>query len=128
MFRGARLGVDHNFLVKAYGCGFRIADIGSPVYHVNHPGSYRISKGVMQGAAAESAWGKRQWHSRTVVYDNAETWGLGAAPEHPLAAGTTRLEFAWDAVRKIVDLQRVVLPMRRAGAQLESSVGAAETD
>src|SRR6266850_294443 len=58
VYRVARAGIDHNFLVKAYGCGYRIVDLGSPVYHVNHPGSYRISKAVIQGTAAEASWGK----------------------------------------------------------------------
>lgn len=124
MYRGARLGIDHNFLVKAHGCGYRIADIGSPVYHVNHPGSYRISKSVMQGAAAEAAWGRRRWHSRSVVYDNSEEWGLGRAPERTLPGGASMLDFAWSAVPPIVDLRRVVLPMRRPGARSDDEAGA----
>jgi len=117
IYRAARLGIDHNFLVKAYGCGYRIADIGSPVYHVNHPGSYRISKTVVQGAAAEAAWGNRRWHSRYTVYDNPDAWGLARAPERRLPGGALMLDFDWSAVPPIVDLRRVVLPMRRAGAE-----------
>src|SRR5258706_8744403 len=43
VYRVARAGVDHNFLVKAYGCGYSIVDVSHPVYHVNHQGSFRIS-------------------------------------------------------------------------------------
>lgn len=117
MYRGARLGIDHNFLVKAHGCGYQIVDIGSPVYHVNHPGSYRISKTIVQGTAAEAAWGNRRWHSRSVVYDNPDDWGLARAPERKLPGGASMLDFHWSAVPPIVDLRRVVLPMRRPGAQ-----------
>ena len=124
MYRGARLGIDHNFLVKAHGCGYRIADIGSPVYHLNHPGSYRISKRVMQGAAAEAAWGRRRWHSRGVVYDNSEDWGLGRAPERTLSGGASMLDFAWSAVPPIVELRRVVLPMRRPGTPSQGEAAA----
>jgi hypothetical protein len=114
VYRGARAGVDHNFLVKAYGCGFRIADLGSPVYHVNHPGSYRISKSILRDAAAESSWGTRRWHSRDVVYDNPESWGLGAAPERALEGGARYLDIEWTVVPPLADLRRVVLPMRRS--------------
>jgi len=128
MFRGARLGVDHNFLVKAYGCGHRIADIGSPVYHVNHPGSYRISKGIVQGAAAETTWGRRRWHSRTVVYDNPDSWGLAGAPVRDLPGGARYLEFDWKAVPPIVDLRRVVVPLRRVGMRPDTESGESGVD
>ena len=120
VYRAARAGVDHNFLVKAYGCGYRIVDLGSPVYHVNHPGSYRISKTVLESAAAEAAWGKRRWASRTVVYDNPENWGLGHAPERELRGGARYLDFDWKAVPPIADLRRVVLPLRRPGGAAEA--------
>lgn len=116
IYRVARAGIDHNFLVKAYGCGYRIVDLGHPVFHVNHPGSYRISKRFVQGEAAEAHWGKRGWHSRHVVYDNPETWGLGAAPERQLPGGDAYLEFDWTAVGPAADLRRVVLPLRRASS------------
>ncbi len=114
VFRGARLGVDHNFLVKAYGCSYRIVDIGSPVYHINHVGSFRISRHAVQGEAAQASWGNRGWHSRHVVYDNPENWGLGNAPERELPGGARWLEFDWNAVPPIADLRRVVPPLRRA--------------
>jgi hypothetical protein len=120
VYRVARAGIDHNFLVKAHGCGYRIVDLGSPVYHVNHPGSYRISRSVIQGAAAEATWGKRGWHSRNVVYDNPETWGLGGAPERDIAGGARYLDFDWNAVPPAVDLRRIVLPMRRASDRVHA--------
>lgn len=120
VYRVARAGVDHNFLVKAYGCGYAIVDLGSPVYHVNHPGSYRISKAIVQGADAEARWGKRRWHSRHVVYDNPDTWGLGKAPERELPGGARYLQFDWKAVVPAVDLRRIVLPMRRAAAPVQA--------
>ena len=36
-----RVGIDHNFLVKVLSDGLTIRDIGGPVYHLNHLGSYR---------------------------------------------------------------------------------------
>jgi hypothetical protein len=124
VYRGARLGIDHNFLVKANGCGYRIVDIGGPVYHVNHPGSYRISKAIVQGADAEAAWGKRGWHSRHVVYDNPDDWGLARAPARQLPHGVTMIDFDWNAVPKIVNLRGVVLPIRRAGSSAHDDTAA----
>lgn len=118
IYRVARAGIDHNFLVKAYGCGYAIKDIGGPVYHVNHPGSYRISKAAVQGDAAQANWGKRRWPSRNVVYDNPESWGLGSAPERRDPSGVRYLSFNWRAVPAVADLRHVVLPMRRAVAPL----------
>src|SRR5437667_253081 len=39
VYRAARVGIDLNFLVKAYGAGCTLVDIGGPVYHINHVGS-----------------------------------------------------------------------------------------
>jgi hypothetical protein len=119
VYRLARVGIDYNFLVKAHSAGVPIVDIGAPVYHVNHVGSFRLSKRVYRDAEAESAWGKRTWHSHSVVYENPETWGLAAAPERPLADGSTLLDFTWDAVPPLIDLRRVVLPLAR-GAWLNA--------
>ena len=114
VYRLARAGVDHNFLVKAYGCGYQIEDILSPVYHVNHEGSYRISKNVLEGSSAEGRWGKRQWPSRYVVYDNADSWGLAHAPVREIGGGAQYLDFDWAAVPAVAELRRVVTPLRRA--------------
>ena len=113
VYRAARVGIDRNFLVKAYGCGYRICDMGCPVYHVNHPGSYSTSRPVVQDAAAETAWGKWQWAYNTVVYDNPDGWGLRNAPEKELREGAVHLDFDWKGVPPVVDLRRVVLPLRR---------------
>ena len=42
--RVARVGIDHNFVVKVLSDGLTIRDIGGPVYHLNHLGSYRIAR------------------------------------------------------------------------------------
>jgi hypothetical protein len=116
VYRAARIGVDTNFLVKALSSGLRIADIGGPVYHVNHPDSYRLSRHLYDGREAEAPWGNKRWHSRGVVYDNPATWGLSDATSRELRPGCWLLEFSWQAVPPLVDLRRVVLPVaRRSG-------------
>jgi hypothetical protein len=115
IYRLVRVGVDVNFLVKAYGCGYRIADIGTPVFHTNHVGSYRISKRVAGEDDAHARWGRQDWPSKAVVYENPDDWGLGRAPERTLRPGVTKLDFAWDAAPPLVALRRVVLPAARVG-------------
>lgn len=110
VYRAARPGVDLNFLVKAYSAGVAIVDIGGPVYHINHVGSLRLSK--PQAGAAGTRWGNVRWHSRRVVYNNPDGWGLADAPARELPDGSTYLEFDWKAVPPLVDLRRVVLPSR----------------
>lgn len=123
VYRLVRVGVDVNFLVKAYASGYRIADIGAPVYHTNHVGSFRISKNAVSEQSAGALWGNRGWHSRQVVYDNPESWGLRDAPESLVAPGVNRLDFTWKAVPPLVDLRRVVLPAARVG---QTTVSAAD--
>lgn len=115
VYRLARIGIDANFLVKAYASGFRIADIGAPVYHTNHVGSFRISKAVVQDNAAATRWGRQEWHSHDVIYENPEGWGLGTAPERAVRPGTIELGFSWAVVPPLVDLKRVLLPAMRVG-------------
>jgi hypothetical protein len=115
VYRLARVGVDVNFLVKAYSSGYRIVDIGAPVYHTNHVGSFRTTKNVASAQSAEAAWGTRQWPSREVIYENAEAWGLRDAPEQRINAQTAWLDFSWAAVPPLVDLRRIVLPAARTG-------------
>jgi len=115
VYRVARIGIDHNFLVKALSGGIPIADIGGPVYHVNHQGSYRLSRNVYAGREAEAPWGNIRWHSRGVVYDNPPYWGLERAPVRPRHEHSSLLEFSWDAVPPLVDLRRIVLPVARTG-------------
>ena len=116
VYRAARIGVDSNFLVKAYGAGVPLADIGGPVYHINHVGSLRISKTLYRDAAADSAWGNMRWHARHVVYNNPDDWGLAKAPSRMLPDGSICLDFDWAAVPPLVELRRVVLPVRRPAA------------
>ncbi len=113
VYRVARAGVDVNFLVKAHGAGVPIADIGGPVYHVNHVGSFRISKGQQAEDPSKTTWGQR-WHCRDVAYNNPDGWGLADAPTRALAHGVMYLDFDWRAVPPLVDLRRIVLPVRQA--------------
>ena len=116
VYRLARAGVDHNFLVKAYANDLDIVDIGGPVYHPNHDGSFRLLKRLNSERPAESHFGDYRWHSRDVVYHNPDAWGLKNSPVHPCGDGTTfRLEFDWSAVPPLVDLRGVVLPGDRVG-------------
>ena len=113
VYRAARAGLDVNFVVKARGSGHAIADIGGPVYHVNHVGSFRISKGAYRHHASDTPWGNLNWHSRTVVYSNSDGWGLAEAPARKLTDDITYLEFDRRVVPPLVELRRVVLPARR---------------
>lgn len=114
VYRAARSGIDLNFLVKAYGAGVPIADLGGPVYHINHVGSMRITKALHAGSATDTPWGNLRWHSREVVYNNPDGWGLGDAPVRTQVDGLTFLQFDWRAVPPIIELRRVTLPSRRA--------------
>jgi hypothetical protein len=113
VYRVARIGVDTNFLIQAASKGIPIVDIGGPIYHVNHEGSYRLNRNEYQGREADAPWGDVRWHSRRIVYANPDNWGLGNAPEVALNGLTHRLEFSWDAVSPLVDLHRVVAPAFR---------------
>jgi hypothetical protein len=115
IYRAARFGIDHNVLVKALSSGLSIEDIGGPVYHINHVGSYRLTADVYAGREAEAPWGDSRWHSRGVVYTNPETWGLSEAPIRQRAERCWHLDFSWNAVPPLVDLKRVVLPAARPG-------------
>jgi hypothetical protein len=112
VYRCARIGIDANFLVKVYANGYRITDIGAPVYHVNHVGSYRITKSLYRTSPADAPWGDERWHP-SVVYENPESWGLEPAPCRELGARVYALDFSWEAVPPLVDLQRVLVPAAR---------------
>jgi hypothetical protein len=114
VYRVARIGIDRNVLVKAVSLGFRIADIGGPVYHVNHEGSYRLNPGAYAGREPEAPWGDRRWHASGVSYVNAESWGLAGAPARERGRYQV-LEFDWAAMPPLVDLRGVVLPTARLG-------------
>ena len=115
VYRVARIGVDKNFVVKALSMGLAVEDIGGPVYHVNHAGSYRITAREYDGREAEAPWGDRRWHSGGVVYVNPPTWGLAHAPIRRLAPHLSYLDFSWEAVPPLVDLKRIVIPASRQG-------------
>ncbi len=119
VYRRVKVSLDYNFLVKAHGAGVPIADIGGAVYHVNHLGSFRISKQLFRDVPADAPWGDQRWHSRFVVYENPDSWGLGAAPERVLEDGTRYLEFDWNAAPPLIDLRRVVLPLAVRGEPRE---------
>jgi hypothetical protein len=112
IYRVVRAGLDYNFLVKAYSSGVPIAPLEGGVYHVNHVGSFRLSKGMFRGEPGDAPWGREHWHSHHVVYENPERWGLAAAPEEPLGPRRVRLAFTWDVVPPMLDLRRIVLPAR----------------
>jgi hypothetical protein len=114
VYRVARIGIDRNVLVKALSLGFEIRDIGGPVYHVNHEGSYRLDPDAYAGREHEAPWGDRRWHSGGVSYVNSETWGLAEAPIRP-GLRCVYLDFDWSAVPPLVDLRGVVLPVSRVG-------------
>jgi hypothetical protein len=115
VYRVARIGIDRNVLVKALSSGFAIEDIGGPVYHVNHVGSYRVDGGAWAGRESEAPWGDRRWHASGVSYLNPRDWGLARAPERRLSGQVVRLDFDWEAVPDLVDLRRVVAPVAREG-------------
>ena len=112
VYRLARVGVDHNFLVKARSSGVTIEDIGAPVYHISHTTSFQVARNVASQAEAETLWGRRDWNQHEVIYDNPDGWGLVHAPETRLDAHTIRLQFDWRALPPLVDLRRIV----RSGA------------
>ena len=114
IYRVARIGIDRNLLVKVLSRGFRIVDIGGPVYHVTHAGSYRLNPLEYAGREHESPYGDRRWHSAGVSYINPPTWGLAEAPVEP-RGGISYLPFDWRAVPALVDLRGVVLPVARVG-------------
>ena len=109
VYRLARFGVDHNFLVKARSCGVPIEDIGPPVYHISHTTSFQIARHVATPDEAAKLWGSK-WHNHEVIYDNPDGWGLGHAPVTQRDERLWQIEFAWTAVAPLVDLRRIVLP------------------
>ena len=117
VYRVARAGIDQNFLAKAHGAGHPIEVINGPVYHINHVGSFRISKTASDHSAPETRWGSLNWHARHVTYNNPDGWGLGEAPSRQLPDGTMFLDFDWRAVPPLVELRRLVIPARQVAAE-----------
>jgi hypothetical protein len=110
VYRLVRIGIDGNFLVHARSSGVAIVDIGGPVYHVDHAGSYRAARPDYAGREGEAPYGDERWPADAVVYRNQPTWGLARAPEHRVGPRRLYLDFSWDAVPPLVDLAGVVLP------------------
>lgn len=110
VYRVARFGIDFNFLVKAYCERVSIRDIGGPVYHVNHVGSFRLNARMYAGRESEAHYGRSGWPSRTITYANPLTWGLAASPIHEIGPNAWLLPFSWDAVPRMIDLDAVVRP------------------
>lgn len=113
VYRVARVGIDGNLIVHALSSGFTIVDVGGPVYHVNHEGSYRATRQQYIGREAEAPYGDDRWPTDAVVYRNRPGWGLRAAPERPLGSRRTYLDFSWDAVPPLVDLAGIVVLARQ---------------
>jgi hypothetical protein len=114
VYRAARFGIDANFLVHALSSDLRIVDIGGPVYHIDHGGSYQTARAEWAGREAEAPYGDERWNYNSIAYRNRPQWGLADAPERPLGAQRTCLDFSWDAVPPLVDLSGVVLPAAAA--------------
>ena len=115
IYRVARFGIDFNFLVQAYCAGVPIRDIGGPVYHVNHVGSYRLNARMYAGREGEAHYGRSRWPSRSIVYANPPSWGLVTSVERAIGPAAWALDFSWDAVPPMVNLQGVVRPGAEMG-------------
>ena len=115
IYRAVRAGIDRNFVVKALSSGVPLADIGGPVYHVNHIGSLRFSKNLSEHASAGATSVHEKWHANGVIYENPPSWGLADAPTRPSGDGSWHMDFAWAAVPPLVNLRGIVVPMSRGG-------------
>jgi hypothetical protein len=123
VYRLARIGIDANFCAKAYANGYRIADIGAPVYHLNHIGSFRSSRGMYRDRPGDAPWGDERWDWR-VIYENPESWGLGLAPVTALGKRMHYLDYAEGVAPPLLDLRRVLLPAARTrGEDAELGLG-----
>ncbi|MBM62146.1 MAG: hypothetical protein CL484_04260 [Acidobacteria bacterium] len=108
VYRMARFGVDHNFLIKARSSGIPIEDIEAPVYHISHTTSFQVAKHIATPKQAERLWGSK-WHNHNVIYDNPEEWGLGNAPVTRIGERIWQIDFDWISVAPLTDLRRIVL-------------------
>ena len=116
VYRLTRFGIDANFLIHARSSGVAIADIGGPVYHVDHAGSYQVARAQYAGREADAPYGDERWPYNDVVYRNRPTWGLSGAPERLLGPQRTYLDFSRNAVPPLVDLAGVLVPAARGTA------------
>ncbi|MGE0447346.1 MAG: hypothetical protein AB7P99_19140 [Vicinamibacterales bacterium] len=123
IYRLVRAGIDRNFVVKALSSGVPLADIGGPVYHVNHVGTFRVASRSSAHAVGNATSAGERWSPNAVAYQNPASWGLGEARDEPLADGCRRLRFSWDAVPPLVDLRGIVLPLVRPDRVPPDAVG-----
>jgi len=107
VYRVTRVGLDQNFVVKALSSGLPVRDVGGPVYHLNHEGSFQLTRHKYEGREDEAPCGDIRWHARAIVYDNPPTWGLGDVDARRISPRVSMLDFSWDAVPPLVDLRRV---------------------
>jgi hypothetical protein len=121
VYRVAKIHIDGNFCAKAYSSGYRVLDIQAPVYHLNHVGSFTVTRGVYHERPHEAPWGHNRW-KWWVVYENPDDWGLQRAPELPVDTSITWLDFTWDAVPSMIDLKRLLLPVARNQTDLHERI------
>jgi hypothetical protein len=116
VYRVAKIHIDGNFCLKAFASVVPLLDIGYPVYHVGR-GTFHAQAGLYRNQPGEAPWGDRRWKS-DVIYLNGPEWGLALAPQRPLDANVTAIDFDWRAVGPIVDLRRVVHARSETAAAL----------
>jgi hypothetical protein len=116
VYRLTRVGIDGNLLTQAVACGVSMLDIGGPVYHIDHAGSYRTTRAQYAGREHEAPYGDERWASDVIVYRNGVRWGLHGAPERQTGPRRTAIDFSWDAVPPLVDLSGIRLPETMSGA------------
>jgi len=115
VYRNAKIHMDGNFCVKAHASGFRLVDVGTPVFHVGR-GTLNAQRANYKERPGDAPWGDIGWNSE-VLYMNGPEWGLGEAPERRIDARVTCLDFDWRAVSPMVQLKRVVLPGELAASR-----------
>jgi hypothetical protein len=111
IYRLAKIHIDGNFCVKAHASGVKIVDIGAPVYHVGR-GTLHAQIAIYRARPGDAPWGDIRWKS-DMIYENADGWGLGLAPERVMDRVTTFIAFDWRAVGPMVDLAGVMPRGRR---------------
>jgi hypothetical protein len=119
VYRVVRIAIDGNFVVNAAACGVPIADVGGPVYHLDHAGSYRMTRADFVGREAEAPYGDERWGVDRVVYRNRPGWGLAGAPERSLGPRRTYLDFSQQAAPPFVDVAAIV-PLGEQRARIGS--------
>ena len=116
VYRVAKIHLDANFCMKAHASGVRVVDAGAAVYHVG-PGTLYANRPRYKERPELAPWGHIRWN-KEVLYDNPPDWGIARAPERQLSTGIHYLDFTWDAVPPLVDLQRVGRAVPRPAPRL----------